>query len=125
MRLANEKLNWNMEWIDIRKYVSWTGKTVRFEEKRFLKNYLTKNARLGNLAEFNSVMQQFQAKLHSDPRHNIAGHDFTYLFFLVVKRHGSHGGGFRNMETLEGALRLCLELDFVHQEPLFVKLGAL
>ncbi len=70
-------------------------------------------------------MDVFEAKLDSDCRHNVRGHDFTYLFFLVVKRCKSHRAGFKDLRSFEGALCGCVELAFVEQERLFVKLAAL
>jgi len=62
--------------------------------------------------------------LHQDARHNIRGHDFTYLFFLVVKRYKGHRAGFKDLQTFEGALCGCIELDFLECEELFTRLGA-
>lgn len=125
IRLANEELEWNMTWVDFRGYISWNDQGFKLDEERFLTSYLMRNGRVRNLDDFKSVMHDFEIKLNSDERHNIQGHDFTYLFFLMVKRYKGHRRGFGNLETFEGALCGCLELAFVEDEKLFVKLGTL
>lgn len=125
MHLANDKLNWNMTWVDFRQYILWNQRKIKFDEERFLKSYLMRNGRVKNLKEFKSVIGYFEDKLHSDVRHNIRGHDFTYLFFLISKRYKGHRTGFRDHETFEGSLCGCLELDFVKDENLFIKLSTI
>jgi hypothetical protein len=59
-----------------------------------------------------------------DPHHNIRGHDFTYLFFLVANRYKGHHEGFKDRQTFEDALCGCIELEFLECEELFKRLGA-
>jgi hypothetical protein len=124
IHLANESLEWSMTWVDFRSYISWSGGRIKFDEQRFLRNYLTRNGKIRDADEFKAVMRDFEKQLHQDPRHNITGHDFTYLFFLAVKRYKRHRAGFKDLQTFEGALCGCLELDFLKDDPLFKKLGA-
>jgi hypothetical protein len=127
IRLANESLQWGMKWMKpgtFKGYFSWSEGQVEFEEERFVSNYLVGNGRGREIEHFKEVMADFEQRLEADPRHNIRGHDFTYLFFLAVKRHRGHRCGFRDVETFERALGGCLELDFVEGELLFTKLGA-
>jgi hypothetical protein len=125
IRLANESLSWEMTWIDIKSYISWNGKSVKFDESQFLKSYLMRNSRLKDIGRFKTAMYDFSERLDQDPRNNIQGHDFTYLFFLVVKRYARHRGRFANVETFEGTLCCCLELNSLQTERLFVKLADL
>ena len=124
IRLANESLEWSMKWIDFKEYISWSGGRIKFNEERFLRNYLIRNGKIMYANEFKDVMRDFEDQLHQDPRHNIRGHDFTYLFFLVVKRYKGHRAGFKDLQTFEGALCGCIELDFLECEELFKRLGA-
>lgn len=125
IRLANERLGWNMRWLPFRGYISWNRRRVKFDEERFLTNYLTGNGRRKDMKQFQAVMSDFEEQLHQDPRHNIRGHDFTYLFFLTAKRYKGRRAGFKDVETFERALCGCLELDFLKDEKLFVRLGTL
>lgn len=123
IHLANEQLGWNMTWVDFRRYISWSNRGIKFDEPRFLRSYLMRNRQVMNLQEFKEVVTHFEDRLHSDTRHNIRGHDFTYLFFLMVKRYKGHRTGYKDTGTFEGAMCGCLELRFVKDERLFAKLG--
>jgi hypothetical protein len=125
MRLANEKLIWNMSCVDLKGYTSWNGKRIKFDEKQFLRSYLMKNRKISKIDDFQATVKEFEGQLQSDVRHNISGHDFTYLFFLTLKREGSHRFGFREVNTFEKALCGFAELDDIKNEELFVKLGSL
>jgi len=124
IRLANESLEWSMKWIDFKEYISWSGGRIKLDEEQFLRNYLIRNGKIRALSEFKAVMRDFKEQLHQDPRHNIRGHDFTYLFFLVVKRYKGHRAGFKDLQTFEGSLCGCIELDFLECEELFKRLGS-
>lgn len=124
IRLTNERLEWSMTWVDFRRYISWNGGRIKFDEERFLRNYLTRNARKRDINQFKALMDHFAEQLHQDPRHNIRGHDFTYLFFLTVKRYKWRRVGFKDVWAFERALCGCIELDFLECEELFKRLGA-
>lgn len=127
IRLANESLGWGMKWFKpktFKGYITWNHGHVGFEEERFLRSYLTHNSRLRDIVKFKKAIKHFEKKLDPDPRNNIRGHDFTYLFLWAVKRHKGNRSGFKDIETFEGALCGCLELCFVEGESLFEKLSA-
>lgn len=124
IRLANESLEWSMKWIDFKEYISWSWGRIKFDEERFLRNCLIQNGKIRNANEFKALMRDFKEQLHQDPRHNIRGHDFTYLFFLTVKRYKGHHAGFKDVCAFERALCGCIELDFLKCEELFKRLGA-
>jgi hypothetical protein len=126
VRLTNERLGWRMTWpCSTRfggRYLSWSPDGVHFDEECFITNYLMSNARRGDMGEFKAVMDELAGIFDPDPRHNMRGHDFTLVFFLVVRKFKSHRAEFKDVATFEGALSGCLELAFVESEPLFVKL---
>lgn len=126
IRLANEKLKWNMTWIGntFRKYVSWDTKKLTFREDRFIRSYLMKNGKINELGCFKRIMKSLESALHKEPRHNIMGHDFTHVFFLAIKKKKTRRC-FGDLATFEHSLCGCLELAFVESEPLFVKIGTL
>ncbi|MBW8039315.1 MAG: hypothetical protein FVQ85_04880 [Planctomycetes bacterium] len=124
IRLANERLEWSMTWIDFRSYLLWGEGRIKFDEERFLRNYLTRNGRKRDTKQFKAVLLDFKKQMHQDPRHNIRGHDFTYLFFLAVKKFKGHRAGFHDVWSFERALCGCLELDSLECEALFKRLGA-
>lgn len=124
IRLANENLEWNMIWVDFKTYISWSGRRIKFDEEGFLRHYLSRNNKIRFAKQFKGVMRDFEEKLHQDPRHNIRGHDFTYLFFLAVKRYKGRHAGFNDKQTFERSLCGCLELSFLEGEALFEKLSA-
>jgi hypothetical protein len=126
VRLTNEKLGWRMPWPSSTRfgarYLSWSSDGVQFEEERFITNYLTSNTRRGEMDQFKAVMDELAGSFDPDPRQNMHGHDFTLVFFLLVRRLKGHRGEFKDVATFEAALSGCLELAFVESEPLFLKL---
>jgi len=126
MRLANEELNWNMTWLnDFTKYFSWKRKGIEFDEEGLLNSLLMKNNRIKDISLFRSVIKDFERKLNRDSRHNIRGHDFTHLFFWLVKKAKPTGRGFQDIGTFECSVWGCLELSLVENEGLFLKLASL
>ncbi len=123
IRLTNEHLKWNMQLLDFRRYLSWNEGVVVFEEDRYIKNCLTNNSRMRERETFISVMGDYWKKFDSDVRHNIRGHDFTWLFFWIVKKFKKHSAGYRDAKVFERGLCGCLELDFIKDEGLFKKLA--
>jgi hypothetical protein len=125
MRLSNESLNWAMRFVDIKGYTSWDGTTIGFKAEAFLKSNLMANGRIKSIVQFEEMMQNLIKKLHADPRNNMRGHDFTYLFFLTAKREGGRKWGIKTLDFFESVLFGFAELSNLENEELFKKLSKL
>jgi len=127
IRLSNEKLQWGMSFQKsgkLKKYFKWTKKKIEFKESKFIKNYLLKNGRAKQRAEFDCVMKACTKQLAADVRHNIRGHDFSWALFHLAKKIMKEVG-FSRWEAMESALVGCVEMAFVENEHLFRKLSKL
>lgn len=124
IRLTNESLGWGMSCIDFKDYLSWNNNDFTFEEDRYIINCLRSNGKGREIETFINVMSDYEQRLDNDPRQNIRGHDFTKLFRIVVRRLKGHRARYNDLSTFEGTLCGCLELSFLENETLFVKLGA-
>jgi hypothetical protein len=127
IRLSNEKLKWGMSFPkleNLKKYFKWTKMKIEFKEREFIKNYLTKNGRSKQIAEFECVMGACTKQLDADVRHNIRGHDFSWALFHLAKKIKKEVG-FNRWEVMERALTGCVEMAFVENEHLFRKLSTL
>jgi len=125
MRLSNEKLSWSMRFVDIKGYTNWDGTTIGFKAEAFLKSSLMSNGKIKSIVQFKEMTQRLSKKLHSDPRNNMRGHDFTYLFFLTAKREGGRKWGIKTLDFFESVLCGFAELGALENEKLFKKLTAL
>jgi hypothetical protein len=124
-RLANEKLGWGMTWIDLKDYLSYGNGRIEFDERRFVKNYLVKNAKGGDGDTFQKAVEESSTELAPDVRQNIRGHDFTYLLFLMGRKCGGKRFTVKNWETFEALFCGFVEFEQITREPLFVSIGRL
>jgi len=125
LRLANQKLEWSMTWVDIKDYTSYAKGKIGFDERRYVNSYLMRNGRSKAQKAFQKTIEELAAQLDSDSRHNIRGHDFTYLLFLSSRRHLGRRFVAKNWETFETLFCGFVEFDEIAREPLFVALGKL
>jgi hypothetical protein len=130
IRVSNEILHWGMKWIDFCKYVSYKKNVLIFTKDDFIHSYLSKNSRLSEKNEFVAILKEVKKILLVDARHNIRGHDFTYLLYCIIRMYAKRLGNdrrgkaadFANCETCDGALRGCAEVRDIECEPLFQEL---
>lgn len=125
IRLTNEKLKWGMAKIDIKNYTRWLHSRILFDKTRYIQNYLTTNGKKSRESEFHRTMDTLKEGFESDPRHNIRGHDFTYLLFLTLKRESGHHFGVKYPEAFERIISGFSELDDVKDFNLFTALAGI
>jgi hypothetical protein len=125
IHLTNEVLGWQMQWVDVARYISCDKQRIRFRADDFLKAYLMRNGQLSRIAQFRATMNDLAGRTDPDARHNIRGHDYTYVLFLTAKRLRRHRCGFTNLAAFESAFCGCIELRFVENEVLFQKVRTL
>lgn len=126
IRLTNENLDWGMHDINIKDYTKWRGKQVIFESSRYMCNYLIKNGKVKKESdEFKETLHSLRNRFVNEARHNIRGHDFTYLLFLTLKREGGHRFGFRDIETFERSIAGFAEIADLKDYNLFLTLDAM
>ena len=80
LRLANQALGWNMEWIPFtnRKYVKITEEFY-FNRENFQKAYLLKNRKWSRRAIFEAKVEELRSMLKDDLRFRLRGHDLMDL----------------------------------------------
>lgn len=125
LRATNERLNWKMKFPRLKKYVSLKSGHIRFREREYVAATLMANRHFSRSYEFAEATKECQSTAPPDPRHNIRGHDFTWLLLRWLSKLGRRGCRYGSQDTLEAALRGAMERDFVTREPLFVRLRSL
>jgi hypothetical protein len=121
LRLANQVLDWNMEWIkNFTKYVKITEE-FSFDRESFQKAYLQKNGKWNEKVVFERKVQELRSMFKEDPRFRLRGHDLMDLLYYVVKKRKS-SRKFGNVETFRGAFMGCLELSELSGERLFQRI---
>jgi len=123
LRLANQALDWNMEWINFTKYVQITEE-FSFDRERFQKAYLQKNRKWNRRAVFEIKVEELRSMLKDDRRFRLRGHDLMELLYYAVKKRKS-SRKFGNVHTFRGAFMGCLELSELSGERLFQRILAL
>jgi hypothetical protein len=109
IRLANERLNWNMSWIEFNKYIKVNPYLV-FEEEKYTEAYLRKNSKWSKRKEFNECLELCRKELHDDCRLSIRGHDFTALLLHYLNKKFTRKR-LDKVDLFEGFLLSSLEKD--------------
>src|SRR5713101_908206 len=123
-RLANEQLGWRCDWLDIARHCAVKHSKIEFNMSVWIERYLHKCARADeDLRRFERTMASFKRQMDADPRHQMHGHDFVSLLGYLIVKLKNDFGPFRHREILERALVGCVQLDFLQDQPLFVRLG--
>jgi hypothetical protein len=124
LRLANQILGWNMEWIkNFTKYVKITEE-FSFDRESSQAAYLQKNGKWNEKLVFERKVQELRSMLKGDPRFRLRGHDLMDLLYYVVKKRKS-SRKFGDAKTFRGAFMGCLELSELSGERLFQRILAL
>ncbi len=122
IRLINEILNLNLEWLDFSKYWSCRKLEINFYEEKFIESYLSKNNKLHNKAVFILKIKEMERRLTNEPRNQINGHDFINLLRIFNKRGLKKRQKFCDKDIVEGVLYSSLEISYILKENLFKKL---
>lgn len=123
LRLANQVLNWKMEWIKFKKYVQ-IAEEFSFDREGFQKAYLLNNGKWHRKAVFEAKVEELRSMLKDDPRLRLRGHDLMELLYYAVKKLKS-SRKFGDVHTFRGAFMGCLELSELSDERLFQRILAL
>jgi len=121
IRLANELLEWGMEWIPFTNYVKVRKRIVSFDEDRFVQAYLLKNRRWQERAQFKNKIKETEGILSRDAGRKIRGHDLSDLLLLII-RNMRKDRKFGNSETLEGSLMASLECRDLERSSFFQRI---
>ncbi len=121
IRLANELLEWGMEWIPFTNYVKVRKRIISFDEDRFVHAYLLKNGRWQERARFKNKIKEAERLLSQDAGRRIRGHDLSDLLLLIIRNMRKHRK-FGNSETLEGSLMASLECRDLERSPFFQRI---
>ncbi|WP_159918437.1 DUF4435 domain-containing protein [Pseudomonas sp. Irchel 3A18] len=84
-RLADKKLQWNMEWIEPHKDISISGNTLNFNHTSYANRLLSKNKKLSQQKKFETESINWEKTLTGDPRSYIRGHDLVDLLAWSIK----------------------------------------
>lgn len=85
LRLSDARLDFNMTWIELDKYISCNGSSLSFDIKLYLKRNVINNRLSQRLKDFESEYNSWMDKLVGDPRLYVRGHDFVKLISLANK----------------------------------------
>lgn len=127
LRAANESLSYGMEWLSLpslkRCFNKRKGGYMEFDSTDYVDKYLNKNNRISEKSAFLDKVKELREKNISQIRNKIRGHDFIQLFCLYIDPYlPNNKKGFTEPEIAFGALRCCLDVDYLMQEKLFQEL---
>lgn len=94
LRLSDESLKLNLEWIELDKYFSFKGSSLIFDNNLYAKRVLIKNGKSGENEKFISNFNFWLGKTIGDPRFYIRGHDFVKIISISNK-------GFRGVKNFQ------------------------
>jgi len=118
MRLANEKLSWNMQWIKINKYLKVSRDSTIFEESKFIVALLQKNNRAANQDEFRNEIEKLISTAPSEEKLLLRGHDFMEVFHVVAKKLRTKRN-YGDVQFFGGAFTACLGIASLRNYSLF------
>lgn len=114
IRTANEKMGWCMEWIDFCHCCRTKDNLVIFDSKEFIKRYLSKNQRRGEIKEFTSVCEELRSIKVETFKHRIRCHDlFNLLGWYISKKVGRGGNKYRDPEVIRTAIVTAANVELV------------
>lgn len=122
IRLANQRLQWNMKWLPFDSSIKFDGEVMIFRSSDFIKKYLSKNQRLNQLAEFNDTLVEIKKQCEKG-RAAIRGHDLVDL--LVVYSNSGMANlptALRNREFAARALMTALSIEELMSHKQFKKI---
>lgn len=117
VRLANFLLRWNLEGISFQGCLSLGPDGVRLHLDEYVRNYLVKNARLGERTVFMEAVRESRKRADGDARHYINGHDFVSLLIWYVRQHKGFGGV--HPQTIWRSLFSCADSAALSEQVLF------
>jgi len=121
IRLANEKLVWNMQWINLNRYLKVSRDSIIFEESKFITALLQRNNYAANKVEFQTEIATLISTAPSEEKLLIRGHDLMVVFHFVAnklraKRH------YEDVQFFSGAFIASLGIDSLRDYSLFKNL---
>jgi hypothetical protein len=117
LRLANLTLQWNLRWVNFARCLVADACGPRLDINKYIRTYLSANARLAGKREFEEAFTRGRARLVGDARHYINGHDFVCLLTWYVR--GRRGFGDLHPQVIERSLFACAELAALSGHSLF------
>jgi len=124
LRLANELLDWRMQWIPfVPRYVTVQGACITFRRDAFIRAYLQKNDRWADRQVYLEKLQHSEGLLSKDATRRIRGHDLARLLAHVM-RQMSCARKYADPTTLERSLLAAVERSALEGQPLFRRIVA-
>lgn len=124
IRLANEKLQWGMNWVALRRYIVIARDSIIFNETSYVDTYLRHNQKIGSKEIFLSKLAELKAIAPEEERLLIRGHDLIEIFYLIAKKLESHRD-FGDIAFYGGAFLGCLEAQDMTKYSLFQRILSL
>lgn len=118
MRMANEKLGWKLEYLSFERCCEANKLGINFNPEAYVYRYLNKNAKCAQMQEFKDVIEELRAKLVSDARQQMHGHDFMKLLSWFLKKNVNEAG-LCEAKVLSRTVPLCVTADDLSAYPLF------
>ena len=121
IRISNQALNWNMQFVDLKKYIDYSSGQLVFDLRSYLLAYLQRNSRTKQSDEFHEVFSHFRAKLPSDIRAFANGHDLTTIICRMLAKMLNRPS-LSDEKIVDGLLKSSLDIEDVVKEELFNRL---
>lgn len=122
---SNKKLDWRMPRLTADRYVRVTATTVSLDRGRYLRAYLMSGNRLGDQAQFESVLGRLEQKLGRvrDMRHAARSHDLFYLIARYFHRQYQHATTLGTERGIIDLLRLSCSIKKIARTRLLSRLS--
>lgn len=123
IRATNERLGWGLKWIEFTRCCSIKDNLVVFDRMEFIKRYLSKNCRRGDIKEFIDVCEELRKIEVETFKHRIRGGDFFELLgWYISKRIGRRGNKYRDPNIIRGMIIPGIDVKLLIKEKLFKNL---
>ncbi len=123
IRTANEKLRWNLTWIDFLRCCTIKDNMVSIDCCDLIDRYLSSNDRMGSKGIFVEVYEQIKRVEVEDCRQRIRGHDFLELMAWYFARQVKVGRTkYSDPEVIRSIIFPAIDVKLLAEESMFSKL---
>lgn len=122
LKSSNHLLGYSMSWISFDNCCNCVGRNIEFDEQEFIRRYLNRNGRMGDLHAFQAKVNEVEGLLHEDDRHQINGHHFFELTRWYLRKLFGGKSVLNTIDSFSRAFFGCIDIDYLDTEELFHEL---
>jgi len=123
LRATNQSLKWGMKWVDIDKDISFSKKNLSFDSDNYVKRYLLRNGRLGQVEEFKSRAVELRRLKKDDYRYHVSKKD-VFVVLAEYLPHVCQDASWHKPNIIANSLVGCVELKQLEQARIYQEILA-